>query len=114
MAQNTAGATFTAILERSRQGHQELFSGIARCLKFKKRGTGDSFRFPDPKQFNISALTNRLWVVTLPKIGKAKFRESRDIEGRVSNVTVSRDGKKWYISLNCETSLFSRKEIGID
>ena len=38
----------------------------------------------------------------MPKIGKVKFKRTRDIEGRIRNATISRDGEHWHISFNCE------------
>jgi len=80
--------------------------------KFKRRGQRDSFRFPEPKQFSIEKITNKFCYVKLPKIGKVKFRKTRDIEGRIRNATISRDGKYWYISFNCETEKKIPQNIG--
>lgn len=82
-----------------------FFQGIAKHPVFKKKGDGDSFRFPDPTQFVIRYLTRRIGVIKLPKIGEIKFIKSRDIEGRIRNVTVKKDGKDWNISINCEIDL---------
>jgi len=95
-----------------------FFKGISDFPKFKKRGGQDSFRFPDPKQFFVEILTKRLGAVTLPKIGRVKYIKSRDIEGRIRNATISRDGDDWYISFNCEQEIefpgISGTGVGID
>jgi len=43
--------------------------------------------------------------ITLPKsskIGKIKYRNHRDIQGTVKNATISKEGNKWYISIQYE------------
>ena len=44
--------------------------------KFKKRGVGDSFRIPQPSQFELEKKR-----IKLPKIGWLNFYASRPIEG---------------------------------
>lgn len=63
--------------------------------KFRKKGKHDSFRFP--QGFRIDG--DRIF---LPKIGWLRFIKSREIEGTPKNVTVSRKGKHWYISIQTE------------
>ena len=86
-------------LDRAFQNFFKVGSGFP---KYKKRGQKDSFRFPDPKQFTIEKITNKYCFVKLPKIGKVKFKRTRDIEGRIRNATISRDAEHWSISFNCE------------
>jgi putative transposase len=43
--------------------------------------------------------------VRLPKIGWVRFFKSRDWEGTVKNVTVSRQGKHWYAALQTEQEM---------
>jgi len=62
-----------------------------RLPKKRKRGQHDSFRFPEPKQIEIEG--NR---VKLPKLGWVRFFKSRNIEGKLKNATVSRQGCHWY------------------
>lgn len=64
---------------------------------FKKKGLGDSFRYPDPKQFKLAG--NRVF---LPKVGWVRFFKSREILGKPKNVTVSRQGKHWFVSIQTE------------
>ena len=89
--------------------------------KFKKKGRcTDSFRFPDPKQFSIRKVSHQKGIVTLPKVGAVKFNLSREIEGRIRNCTISKEGDHWFISFNCETIIESKKadilrtDVGID
>jgi len=43
--------------------------------------------------------------VKLPKIGEVAFRISRDIEGKVKNATVKKEGDGWYICFCCEKEM---------
>ena len=40
--------------------------------------------------------------VYLPMIGWVEFWHSRDIEGTVKNVTVSRQGQHWFVAFQVE------------
>ena len=59
-----------------------------------QRGWSPSFRFPDPKQIQMSTL-NRKWSrITLPKLGWVTYRSTRPLDGWIRSVTVSRDGDR--------------------
>lgn len=80
--------------------------------RFKKKYRHDSFRFP--QGFKIEDKK-----IYLPKIGWVSFRKSREIEGTPKNVTVSRKGKHWYISIQVELEIGKPKhnslsQVGID
>ena len=82
--------------------------------KFRKRGIHDSFRFPEPKHIHID---NRR--IKLPKLGWIGFYKSCSIEGKVKNVTVSRQAGDWYISIQVECNIdetlsSSSSAIGVD
>jgi putative transposase len=68
---------------------------------FKKRGDKDSFTFPQGFKLDGSR-------IFLPKIGWVRFNKSREIEGRPKNVSVSRQGKHWFVSIQVEMSLPDR------
>ena len=74
-----------------------FFEGRAAYPRFRSRGAGDSIRFPDPKQFELDAE----WV-RLPKLGWVRLRLSRAVSGRIGNITLSREGKRWFASLCCK------------
>ena len=86
--------------------------------KFKKRGLEESFRFPDPKQFQIKKVSKKKGVVKLPKIGEVKFRWSQDILGKIKNATIKKETDGWYISFCAEKELEIKPNespsIGID
>jgi putative transposase len=67
--------------------------------RFKKKGQGDSFRYPDPKQIKLDHGNSRIF---LPKLGWLRYRNSRDVLGTVKNVTASQSGGKWFISIQTE------------
>ena len=83
-----------------------------RLPRFKKRGSGDSFRYPQGFKVKDSK-------VFLPKIGWVKFRKSQEILGELKNITVTRRTDGWYISIQVELEQpepkhSSKSIIGID
>lgn len=71
-----------------------------RIPRFKRKGMVDSFRYP--QGFKLDEKQSRIF---LPKIGWVKYRNSRPIEGKPKNVTISRRGKHWYISVQTEQTI---------
>jgi putative transposase len=63
--------------------------------RFKKKGLHDSFRYPQGFTINGDA-------VYLPKIGWIPLYKSREIQGEPKNVTVSRRGRHWFVSIQTE------------
>jgi putative transposase len=80
-------------LERA---YANFFAQRAAFPRFKKKGQGDSFRYPDPKQIKLDQANGRLF---LPKLGWLRYRHSRDVLGAVKNVTVSHTGGQWFVSI---------------
>lgn len=80
---------------------------------FKKKGlAGDSFRYP--QGFKLDG--DRIF---LPKIGWVRFIKSREIKGVPRNITVSRRGEHWYVSIQTEREIAepvhpATSTIGID
>ena len=83
-------------LERA---YANFFAKRADFPRFKKKGMGDSFRYPDSKQFKIDQANSRVF---LPKLGWIGYRNSRDILGTAKNITVSSTGGKWFLSIQTE------------
>jgi putative transposase len=83
-------------LERA---YTNFFAKRADFPRFKKKGMGDSFRYPDAKQFKIDQTNSRIF---LPKLGWLRYRNSRDILGVAKNITVSANGGKWFVSIQTE------------
>jgi putative transposase len=81
--------------------------------RFKKRGLGDSFRFP--QGFKLDQANDRIF---LPKLGWVRYRNSREVLGTVRNVTVSASNGKWFISIQTvreiEQPVAQGAAVGID
>ena len=81
-------------LERA---YKNFFDKRADFPRFKKKGMGDSFRYPQGMKLDQS--NSRLF---LPKLGWLRYRNSRDVLGTLKNVTVSCVAGKWYASIQTE------------
>ena len=74
----------------------------------------DTLRYP--QGFKLDEANRRVF---LPKIGWVRYRKSRSIKGETKNITLSRKGKYWYVSIQTEyekevPSPPSKSIIGID
>ena len=65
--------------------------------KFKKKGPRDSFRYP--QGFKIDNAQGRVF---LPKIGWVRYNKSQEVIGEAKNVTISKRGKHWFVSIQVE------------
>ncbi len=70
--------------------------------RFKRKGSGDCFRYPDPKQIKLDQANSRIF---LPKLGWIRYRNSRDVLGELRNVTVSGKNGKWSVSIQTQREL---------
>ncbi|MFA7666583.1 MAG: transposase [Burkholderiaceae bacterium] len=100
-------------LERA---YANFFAKRADFPRFKKKGQGDSLRYPDPKQVKLDQADSRIF---LPKLGWLRYRNSRDVLGEVKQVTVSLFSGKWFVSIQTERELEqpvaqATSAIGID
>ena len=91
---------------------KDAFAKKKKFPKFKKRGYNDSFRFPQGAHMKDSRLY-------LPKMGWFCFYCSGSIDGTLKNVTVSRRGTHWFVSIQTEQELIkpshpSTTRVGID
>lgn len=78
------------------RAYQNFFKAQARFPRFKRKGSGESFRYPDPLQIKLDQPNARIF---LPKLGWLRLRLSRQVLGEVRNVTVSHSGGKWFVSI---------------
>ncbi len=96
-----------------------------RFPRFKRKGEGDSLRYPDPFQVKLDLSTrdsdgrNLLPRIFLPKVGWVKVRLSRQIMGDLRNATVTRKAGRWAVSLQTERDIQEPEirmhpEIGLD
>ena len=65
--------------------------------KFKKKGQKDSFRYP--QGFKVDNENGRVF---LPKIGWVRYFHSQDVMGEAKNLTVSKKGQHWFVSIQVE------------
>ena len=98
------------------KAYQNFFAKCADFPRFKCKGSGDSFRYPDPKQIKLDRGNSRIF---LPKLGWIRYRNSRDVLGEVRNVTVSSNGDKWFVSIQTQREVeqpvpTATTAIGID
>ena len=99
------------------QAFQNFFSGRG-YPKFKKKGLHDSFRLPQGITL-ANQLSKKVGQVQLPKLGLVRFTKTKELEGRIRNVTISKTCGNWYIAFNCELDLPKpdqklQSAIGID
>ncbi len=78
-----------------------FFAERARYPTPRRKGVNDGFRFPG-REVAVRKLNAKWSSVRLPKIGWVKFRDTRQLGGRVLSATVSRDALGWHVSFACE------------
>lgn len=98
------------------KAYKNFFAKRTDFPRFKRKGSGDSFRYPDPKQIKLDQVNSRLF---LPKLGWLRYRNSRDVLGELRNVTVSQSGGKWFVSIQTQREMAdpvhpSSSIVGID
>ncbi|MDY0273124.1 MAG: transposase [Advenella sp.] len=98
------------------KAYKNYFAKRANFPRFKRKGSGDRFRYPEPKQINLDQDNSRIF---LPKLGWLRYRNSRKVLGEVRNATVSQSGGKWFVSIQTEREIepplpTATSAIGID
>ncbi|ABM39176.1 RNA-guided endonuclease InsQ/TnpB family protein [Polaromonas naphthalenivorans] len=101
-------------LKDSERAFKNFFEKRAGFPQPKKKGRGESFRFP--QGFRIDQSNSRTF---LPKLGWMRYRNSRGILGTAKNITVSQTGGKWFASIQTEREVgqpipAATNAIGID
>jgi len=101
-------------LKDAERAFKNFFEKRAGYPRFKKRGTGDSFRFP--QGFDVDQNNSR---IKFPKLGWIRYRNSRDILGTAKNITISQSGGKWFASIQTEREVkqpipAATSAVGID
>ncbi|WP_150125245.1 RNA-guided endonuclease TnpB family protein [Aquaspirillum sp. LM1] len=91
-------------LERA---YVNFFEKRADFPRFKKKGMGDSFRFP--QGCKLEQTNSRIF---LPKLGWLRYRNSRPVLGDVCNVTVSQSGGKWFVSIQTRREVETEQPQG--
>lgn len=98
------------------KAYKNFFAKRAAFPRFKKKGDYSSFRYPDSQQIKLDEANSRIF---LPKLGWLRYRKSREVIGELRNVTVSNNGKKWFVSIQTQREVERPKStattaIGID
>ena len=88
-------------LKRLDETYRRFFEKRGGFPKFKKFGDEPGLRFPDPKQFELDQVNAR---IKLPKLGWLRLRQSQPVAGEMRNVTVRREGEKWFASIQTRTT----------
>ena len=99
------------------QAFQNFFRGRG-YPRFKKKGKHDSFRLPQGMTLT-DQLSKKVGQVQLPKLGIARFTKTREPEGKIKHVTISKTCRRWFIAFNCELDIFQPQQkpqsaIGMD
>lgn len=97
------------VLKDLEKAYKNFFEQRADFPRFKKKGTGDSFRYPDPKQIKLDQANGRIF---LPKLGWLRYRHSRDTLGELRNVTVTQSGGKWFASIQTRREVPTEQPTG--
>ena len=108
--------------------YQRYYKKLGRYPKYKKKGCKDSYRtnlitstYKNKVYENIKIdLKNK--TITLPKLKEVNIKGYRnlvEINGRIINATITKEGKKYYVSIVVEESVIlpDKKEdytVGID
>lgn len=82
--------------------------------RFKGPNRYTSFMYPDGAGWKLEEN-----ILHLSKIGKAKIRLHRPVEGKIKTVTIKREGEHWYVIFACEVAVpeglpVSCEDVGID
>ena len=77
--------------------YRNFFARRTDFPRFKRKGIRESIRYP--QGIKLEERNSRIY---LPKIGWIRYRKSRDITGKIKNVTISQRAGKWYVSIQTE------------
>jgi putative transposase len=104
------------VLKRLDETYKRFFKKSGGFPSFKRYGNDPGIRFPDAKQFELDKVNGRL---KLPKLGWVRLRLSQKVEGELRNVSVSKEGSRWYVSIQtrttaCQPAADLQPTLGID
>lgn len=102
-------------LRNLERAYTRFHGAVNQAPTFKKRGRSDSFRCCERNETKIDQINGRIF---LPKLGWVRYRNSRQMLGRLVNVTVSAGGDKWFASIlmakEVKAPVASGPAVGID
>lgn len=104
------------VLKRLDEAYKRFFKKAGGFPSFKRYGNDPGIRFPDPKQFELDGINGRL---KIPKLGWLRLRLSQQIEGELRNVSLGREGDRWFVSIQtrqaaCQPAAGLQLTLGID
>jgi putative transposase len=128
------------VLKRLDDAYKRFFKKAGGFPSFKRYGFDPGIRFPDPKQFELDqsqvgkrsvadqsslphAERKSAWdshgCLKLPKLGWARLRLSQQVEGEIRNVSLSKEGSRWFVSIQtriaaCQPAAGLAPTLGID
>lgn len=88
------------VLRRLDEAYRRFFAKVGGFPAFKRHGQEPGIRFPDPKQFELDSINGR---IKLPKLGWVRLRMSQPVEGQLRNVSLGKEGGKWFASIQVQT-----------
>ncbi len=99
---------FAGFFDRIKQGKTPGYP------RYQGRNRYESFCYPDKASWKLQG--DRLM---LTKIGSARVRLHRPIEGKIKTCTIKREGSHWYVVFSCELSeaprlAYADEAVGID
>ena len=99
---------FDAFFRRCKNGENPGYP------RFQGRNRYDSFTYPDGAGWKFDGI-----YLHLTKIGKAKVKLHRPLEGEIKTVTIKREVDEWYVTFSCEIDApeklpLSYEDVGID
>ncbi len=117
--QDIAAHVLQDVLRRLDKAFQNFFR---RCKngenpgypRFQGRNRYDSFTYPDGAGWKFDGQ-----YLHLTKIGKAKVKLHRSLEGKIKTVTIKREVDEWYVTFSCEVEGLEKlpvsyEDVGID
>ena len=95
-------------LERAFKDAFDKNQPLKRIPTFKRKTDKNSFSYP--QGFKVDNNSKRVF---LPKIGWVNFRKSQNVIGTAKNITVSKSGKHWFVSIQVEQEIAEPKHESI-
>lgn len=93
---------------------KRYFRKTSKRPTFKKKYVHDSYRVDNSKDVRVE----EHWI-KVPRLGYVKMKENLRFNGDIVSVVISREGRKWFVSLNVNTGVGqmevpSLRVIGVD
>jgi putative transposase len=94
----------TYVLRDVEVAFKKFFEGLSGYPKFRKRGRSESIKFIGREVYTIPI--SRKWsYVKIPKIGLVKFRDTRDLRGKICEASITHSSSGWHISFICKIEI---------